>query len=82
MLSHVEKRCCERQHTSRNTPFVESSAMEIMLLLWDELDDWTHACRHLASTAISEVADLAAPLATALLAGTAALWGALRQFGA
>ena len=56
--------------------------MEIMLLLWDELDDWTHACRHLASTAISEVAEVAAPLVTALLAGTAALWGTFRHFGA
>ena len=55
--------------------------MEIMLLLWDELDDWTHACRHLASTAISEFADIAAPLATALLASSAALWGTLRHLG-
>jgi hypothetical protein len=53
--------------------------MEIMLLLWDELDDWTHACRHLATTAISEVADVAAPLATALIAGTAAFWGSFRE---
>jgi hypothetical protein len=53
--------------------------MEIMLLLWDELDDWTHACRHLATTAISEVADVAAPLATALLAGTATFWGTFRE---
>ena len=53
--------------------------MEIMLLLWDELDDWTHACRHLASTAISEVVDVAAPLATALIAGTAAVWGNFRE---
>ena len=53
--------------------------MEIMLLLWDELDDWTHACRHLASTTISEVADIAAPLATALLAGSAALWRVMRH---
>jgi hypothetical protein len=55
--------------------------MEIMLLLWDELDDWTHACRHLASSAISEVADVAAPLATALLAGTVAFWGMFRGIG-
>jgi len=53
--------------------------MEVMLLLWDELDDWTHACRHVAGTAISEMADVAAPLATALLAGTAAFWGNLRE---
>jgi hypothetical protein len=55
--------------------------MEIMLLLWDEIDDWTHACRHLASTAIAEVADIAAPLATALLAGSAAFWGVVRHLG-
>ncbi len=54
--------------------------MEIMLLLWDELDDWAHACRHLATTAISEVVDVAAPLATALIAGTAAFWGTFREF--
>ena len=53
--------------------------MEIMLLLWDELDDWTHACRHLASTAISEVADMAAPLATALVASAATFWGTFRD---
>jgi hypothetical protein len=55
--------------------------MEVMLLLWDELDDWTHACRHLAGTAISEFADVAAPLATALLATTAASWGIFRPPG-
>ena len=55
--------------------------MEVMLLLWDELDDWTHACRHLASTAISEFADVAAPLATALFATTACSWGIFRPPG-
>ena len=55
--------------------------MEIMLLLWDEIDDWTHACRHLASTAISEVADIAAPLATTLVACSAAFWGVVRHLG-
>ena len=54
--------------------------MEFMLLLWDELDDWTHACRHLASTAVSEVAQVGAPLATALLAGLAAFWGGFQEF--
>jgi hypothetical protein len=53
--------------------------MEIMLLLWDELDDWAHACRHLASTALSEVAEVAAPLATSLLAVSAALWAGVRH---
>ena len=40
-----------------------------MLLIWDELDDWTHACRHVAGSAVAEVATLsvpfAAPIATA-----------------
>lgn len=53
--------------------------MEVLLLLWDELDDWAHACRHLASTAMAEVAEVAAPLATTLLAGTAVFWGSLRD---
>jgi hypothetical protein len=53
--------------------------MEFMLLLWDELDDWTHACRHLATTAVNEVADVVTPLATALIAGTAAFWGNVRD---
>ena len=30
--------------------------MEFLLLWWDNLDDLTHACRHLATTAISEAA--------------------------
>jgi hypothetical protein len=52
--------------------------MEILLLLWDELDDWTGACRHLAECAVSEVAVLSAPLATATSA--AAVWLLLPQF--
>jgi len=43
--------------------------MEFMLLIWDELDDWTHACRHVAGSAVAEVAVISvpfgAPLATA-----------------
>ena len=53
--------------------------MECLLLLWDELDDWAHACRHLATTAVTEVADVAAPLATALVAGVATFWGTFRD---
>ena len=53
--------------------------MEFMLLIWDELDDWAHACRHVASTAVAEVAEVAAPLATALVATVATFWGALRD---
>jgi len=36
--------------------------MEFLLLWWDNLDDLTHACRHLATSALSEVADAAKPL--------------------
>jgi hypothetical protein len=39
--------------------------MECMLLLWDELDDITHAARHVAGAAMVEFAHVAAPLATA-----------------
>jgi hypothetical protein len=53
--------------------------MEFMLLIWDELDDWAHACRHVASTTVSEVAQVGSPLVTALLAGTAAFWGACQD---
>jgi hypothetical protein len=53
--------------------------MEFMLLLWDELDDYAHACRHLASTAVSEVADVAAPLVTALVATAATFWGSFKE---
>ena len=42
--------------------------MEFLLLWWDDLDDLTHACRHLATSAASELADALAPLATGLSA--------------
>jgi hypothetical protein len=51
--------------------------MERLLYLWDEIDDWTGAGRHLAASAASELAILAAPL---LSAGSAvALWCLLPQ---
>ena len=31
--------------------------MEFLLLWWDDLDDLTHACRHLATSAFSELAE-------------------------
>jgi hypothetical protein len=44
--------------------------MERFLLLWDELDDLSWACRHLATSAVDEVAGLTAPaFATASAAG-------------
>jgi hypothetical protein len=39
--------------------------MEVLLLLWDELDDLTHACRHVATSAAVEALAGAAPIMTA-----------------
>jgi hypothetical protein len=50
--------------------------MEFLLLWWDELDDLTHACRHLVSSAFSEVAVTSAPFAAGLSAMIA--WALLR----
>jgi hypothetical protein len=77
---HVACILCETAHTNRNRPSVESSAMEFMLLIWDELDDVAHACRHVASTTVSEVAQVSAPLVTALVAAAATFWGGIRDF--
>ena len=46
--------------------------MEFLLLWWDDLDDLTHACRHLAGSALSELAE-AASAAAPLIAGLTAL---------
>jgi hypothetical protein len=40
--------------------------MEFLLLWWDDLDDFTHACRHLVTGAVTEVAALSAMLLTAI----------------
>ena len=54
--------------------------MEFLLLWWDNLDDLTHACRHLATSAASELAEVAtAPFAAGLSALTA--WLLLRLHG-
>jgi len=53
--------------------------MEFLLLWWDNLDDFVHACRHLATSAFSELAEAAAaaaPLAAGLSAAIA--WLLLR----
>jgi hypothetical protein len=52
--------------------------MEFLLLLWDELDDFSGACRHVAGAAVAEVAVLTAPLATA--SSAVAVWLLLPQF--
>lgn len=36
--------------------------MEFFLHLWDELDDMAGACRHVATTAVTEAAALSTPL--------------------
>ncbi|MBV8496308.1 MAG: hypothetical protein JO361_05950 [Gammaproteobacteria bacterium] len=50
---------------------------ENLLHLWDELDDIAGVCRHLATSAIAELAATSAPLIAAvsgaLLAATAAI---------
>jgi hypothetical protein len=48
--------------------------MEFVLLIWDELDDWTHACRHVAGSAVAEVATLSAPLAAPLVTASSAVF--------
>ena len=53
--------------------------MEFMLLLWDELDDWTGAAKHVAGEFVSEIGTIAAPLATALLAGSAMAWAIISE---
>jgi hypothetical protein len=51
--------------------------MEFLAHLWDEIDDLTGVCRHLAASAAAEVLASAAPLIAAasgiLLAGAATL---------
>jgi hypothetical protein len=46
--------------------------MERLLLLWDELDDFANACRHLATSAVEEVGAVSAPVTAAVSA--LALW--------
>ncbi len=54
--------------------------MEVFLHLWDELDDLTGACRHLAASAAAELLEGAAPVvAAASAAGVWALEGLYRQ---
>ena len=42
--------------------------MEIFLNLWDEIDDFAGACRHIATSYAVEAAALARPMAAALVA--------------
>ena len=54
--------------------------MEFLLLWWDELDDVAGACRHLATSAVDEVAGLATPLVALAVASGA--WLAAARFAA
>jgi hypothetical protein len=45
--------------------------MEIFLNLWDEIDDFTGACRHIATSFAVEAAALSRPLAASLIASAA-----------
>ena len=42
--------------------------MEFFLLLWDELDDLSGACRHLVTSTADEVVSLGIPVAAAAVA--------------
>ena len=53
--------------------------MEFLLLWWDDLDDVAHACRHLATSALSEVTALSTPLVAGMSAVGA--WFVLRLQG-
>jgi hypothetical protein len=49
--------------------------MEIFLNLWDEIDDFAGACRHIATSFAVEAATLSRPLAVSLLTLAAAPLG-------
>jgi hypothetical protein len=42
--------------------------MEIFLHLWDELDDWSAACRHLTAATVEEVAQIPGLVSAAVAA--------------
>jgi len=67
---------CEFEHANCHTRPVLFASMEFLLLWWDDLDDLAHACRHLATSAFSEVAAASSPLAAGLSAMSA--WLLLR----
>jgi hypothetical protein len=54
--------------------------MEVFLHLWDELDDLTSVCRHVAISAAAEIVEGAAPvLATATALGVWLIDGVQRH---
>jgi hypothetical protein len=72
-------RDCEVKHVNCHSRSVRLALMEFLLLWWDDLDDFTHACRHLVTCACSELVELTAPLAASLSAMAA--WLMLRLQG-
>ncbi len=71
---------CELAHANCHTRSVGLLRMEFLLLWWDNLDDFAHACRHLATSAFSELAEVssaAVPLLIALCAGLSATGAAI-----
>jgi len=60
-----------RTPASAGNPYSRAN-MEFLLFVWDEIDDWAGAGRHLAASTAAELAVLSGPLASA---GSAlALW--------
>jgi hypothetical protein len=55
---------CDFQHATLSSFLATLPPMEFLLLWWDDLDDLTHMCRHLAASAFSEVAEYVSSLAT------------------
>ena len=55
---------CDFQHSTLSYFLARLTPMEFLLLWWDDLDDLTHMCRHLAASAFSEVAEYVASLTT------------------
>jgi hypothetical protein len=47
--------------------------MERLLLLWDEWDDFTGACRHLAASTASELTGVTTTVATQIAAAASAM---------
>jgi hypothetical protein len=45
---------------------VAFTPMETIILVWDDLDDFAHACRHLATSAFAELVDFGRLLKTCL----------------
>ena len=78
-------RDCERAHVRAHAASVELPAVEEFFLhLWDELDDVTGICRHVATTMVAEAVAVSAPVIAAtsgaLLAGAATLLLSQHEF--